>query len=245
MENIPTKFSIEEIISKAEEFYKNPEIWTAPATYEASLEEMKQKIFKIQNIAKEDFKKDMSIADVIYTAIKAERDIVSIHISILVGFRMEQEKQKEKENKQDLEAIVRLVLEQLAFFSLPPGSKVTVMSMEEVEEAIRKNNIEINKSLLKLFFMNGWIYYPLSLPFVILKIIWFICVVIKPATKEVKNLDMSEVKDMSDINFKKLNFKSIIEGAEKRMPKIMDIEYFGHHIVCGILMWIIILKWIF
>jgi len=220
---------INEIIEKAESHYKKN---TVDGNYNEALEVIKSKILEfIIKVEEDPEQKDVPVWEAVHYMINisdGKEDKYFRIFVIIAGFKLEEEKQKNEQNDEDWKMLVKIIMEELKEFYLPPGVDAKVMSIDEFIEETERIKKTRRASLLKRFFLHPLVYFPLSLPFIIIQIIIIIGFAVK----------LSEENKPIDSIGRANNRKS-------KLPAIFDMKYYNHHIICGIILWTIILKWIF
>lgn len=226
---------ISEIIAKAEEYYRRI---LPDGEYDETLHAIQESIIKFTKKVQDDpDQQPVPVWEAVAYFLSRDNDDVHFKTFIVIaGFKIEQEKQNIKEDKEHGEAMARIALSNLKEFYLPENATVEILTVDELVERYNKSQKQILKSSVQIFFLNSYVYYPLSLLFIIIKMCLVVIFIMKPASKAVKKM-IYENGSQPDI-------MKITEMANSRLPKICDTKYWYHHIIIGILLWILLFLWI-
>lgn len=226
---------ISEIIAKAEEYYRRI---LPDGEYDEALHAIQESIIKFINKVQDDpDQQPVPVWEAVAYFLSRDNDDVHFKTFIVIaGFKIEQEKQSIKEDKEHWEAMVRIALSNLKEFYLPENATVEILTVDELVERYNKSQKQILKSSVQIFFLNSYVYYPVTFLFLIIKTCLIIILVIKPVYKSVKKTVYE--------NGEQPNLIKITEVAISRLPRICDTKYWYHHIIIGILLWILLFLWI-
>lgn len=223
------RVNLSDVVNKAEEFHKQ-----AGIDYEESVKAFLEGFNKLKLKMEQQIKEQVSPIDVLIHFLDGWEIKSGRQVAVIQVFKMEQEAQQLKRNDDDRRVMAAIVLEELQEFYLPQGMEAEVISEEELRELLGLKNNTILPNYLQIILLSNWIYYPLSFPFQLIRIFFIAYYCVRPAIEEA-TLMIQESRPF--------NMERVLDILFSKMPTICQTRYWYHHIISGVLLWILIFLW--